>query len=71
MLRYPISELFDDLVVGFVGTDPEPFDGIVFQNTKGTPLAADANGIYRNAFTDTDFLEVETVMIGVATPDKV
>jgi hypothetical protein len=63
--------VFYNFVIGLMGSDPEPFYGIIFEDSQGTPMQADPDRVDRNAPTDSDFLEIKTGMGRVARPDAI
>ncbi len=64
-----ILQPFQPLVILGVWTDPEPIHMIAFTQTEGMIAEADRHRVNRLALADP--LELQTVMVGLGTPEGI
>lgn len=64
-------QLLYDLVIGLMGTDPEPFEGVIFQDSQGAPAEAYANRVHGKTVAYGDFLETKAWMPWIMEPNTV
>ena len=60
---------FQQRVILGVWTDPEPIHMLVFAQPEGTIAEADPHGVNRLALADP--LKLQTVMVGLGTPEGI
>ena len=65
----PVLQPFQQLVILGVWTDPEPIHMIAFAQTEGTIAEANPHRVNRLALADP--LELQTVMVGLGTPEGI
>lgn len=64
-------QLLYDLVVGLMGTDPEPLEGVIFQNSQCAPAEAYTNRVHGKTVAYGDFLETKAWMSWIMEPNTV